>query len=208
MEILHNTITVNFMNSQYNQFIGMYNNVYSDGFCNHVISEFERLLSSNSCGNRQTTEGATKIQKQDEFYFLNLKNHNLSQFNGEDPTKIIFNGLQKCFDDYREEYDILKSLDLRCTSVKMQKTNPGGGYHIWHCEQGDESTSSRCLVYSVYLNDINDAGETEFLYQKLRIPPKENSMIIWPASYTHTHRGNVVHGNTSKYIITGWFYLS
>ena len=89
----------------------------------------------------------------------------------------------------------------------MQKTNPGGGYHLWHSEQGNEDHSARCLVYSLYLNDIDDAGETEFLYQKLRISPKENSMVIWPAAFTHTHRGNVVHGNKSKYIITGWFYL-
>jgi hypothetical protein len=59
----------------------------------------------------------------------------------------------------------------------------------------------------VYLNDIDEAGETEFLYQKRRISPKENTLIIWPAAFTHTHRGNVVHGAKSKYIITGWFDL-
>jgi hypothetical protein len=63
------------------------------------------------------------------------------------------------------------------------------------------------LVYIAYLNTIKDAGETEFLYQKIRIPPEENTMIIWPAAFTHTHRGNVVHGEKSKYIVTGWFYI-
>ena len=67
--------------------------------------------------------------------------------------------------------------------------------------------ANRALVYSAYLNTIEEAGETEFLYQRTRIPPKENTMIIWPAGFTHTHRGNVVYGNKSKYIITGWFYL-
>jgi hypothetical protein len=89
----------------------------------------------------------------------------------------------------------------------MQKTDPGAGYHIWHSEQQQGSDSARCLVYSAYLNDIDDAGETEFLYQRLRIVPKENTMILWPAAFTHTHRGNVVHGTKSKYIITGWFYI-
>jgi hypothetical protein len=63
------------------------------------------------------------------------------------------------------------------------------------------------LVYSAYLNTIEEAGETEFLYQKLRVAPKENTVVIWPAAFTHTHRGNVVHGDKSKYIITGWFYI-
>jgi 2OG-Fe(II) oxygenase superfamily len=195
------------MNAQYNQFIGMYNNVYRDGFCNHMITEFERVLSQGLCGNRQDSEGATKTRKQDNFYFLNLRQHSLSSFNGDGALPIFMNGLQRCFDDYVAEYDILKDIDLKCTSVKMQKTDPGAGYHVWHSEQGNGPDSARCLVYSLYLNDIEEAGETEFLYQKLRISPKENSMVIWPAAFTHTHRGNVVHGTKSKYIITGWFYL-
>jgi hypothetical protein len=195
------------MNAQYNQFIGMYNNVYQDGFCNHMISEFERVLSQGLCGNRQYGERAKKTQKQDNFYFLNLRQHPLSSFNDDGALPIFMNGLQRCFDAYVAEYDILKDVDLKCTSVKMQKTIPGAGYHVWHSEQMNGGSSGRCLVYSLYLNDIEEAGETEFLYQQLRIPPKENSMVIWPAAFTHTHRGNVVHGNKSKYIITGWFYL-
>ena len=74
-------------------------------------------------------------------------------------------------------------------------------------EQNNGNMSNRCLVWAIYLNDIENAGETEFLYQQLRIPPKENAAIIWPAAFTHTHRGNVVHGEKSKYIVTGWFYL-
>ena len=195
------------MITQYNGFIGMYQNVFPEGFCSHMISEFERLLSSGSCGNRQDGEGATKTTKEDYYYFLNVKNHPLSTFNGERVLDIFMNSLQNCFDDYVSEYDILKNLPLKCTTVKIQKTDPGAGYHVWHAEQGPESHSARCLVYSAYLNDIDDAGETEFLYQRLRIAPKENTMVIWPAAFTHTHRGNVVHGNKSKYIVTGWFYI-
>ena len=196
------------MNAKYNNFIGMYENVFPEYFCQHMISEFERLNSNGYCGNRQETENAKKYNKQDEFVFLNLKNHGVSSFQERNAEKIFFNRLQNCFDDYVEEYDILKHFDLRCTSVKMQKTVPGGGYHIWHSEQGNHQSANRGLVYAVYLNTLDEdgAGETEFLYQRIRIPPKENTLIIWPAAFTHAHRGNVVHGQTPKYIITGWFY--
>jgi hypothetical protein len=193
--------------SQYTDFIGMYRDFNPDGFCSHIIDEFERLLSSGSGSTRQEAEGSTKTRKDDYHHFLNMKHNAMSPFNDIAVLDIFWNGLQNCFDEYANEYDILKDYNLKCTSVKMQKTNPGAGYHLWHCEQGRDEASSRCLVYSLYLNDIDDAGETEFLYQKLRIAPKENSMIIWPAAFTHTHRGNVVHGNKSKYIITGWFYI-
>lgn len=197
------------MNSRYLDFIGFYENVYPDGFCNHMIEEFERLLSSGMCGNRQDFDKVTKTKKEDEFVFLNFKNHSPSRFNGDCPVRMFWEGLQNCYEEYSEEYDILKDLPIRCTSVKMQKTLPGGGYHVWHCEQNAGDMGNRILTYSLYLNTLgeNCAGETEFLYQRIRVPPKENSVIIWPASYTHTHRGNVVHGTEAKYIITGWFHL-
>lgn len=195
------------MNIRYHEFIGMYDNVFPDGFCSHMIEEFERLLSQGMCANRQDSEGARKYQKQDNFYFLNVKNHSFSDFNQTSVINIFTTGLQNCFDEYVNEYDILKDISLKSTAIKIQKTEPGGGYHIWHSEQGNGEQTNRCLVYSAYLNTIEDAGETEFLYQRVRIPPKENTMVIWPAGFTHTHRGNVVYGNKSKYIITGWFYL-
>jgi hypothetical protein len=195
------------MISQYNNFIGMYQDVYPDGFCNHLINEFERLLQSGVCNNRQAAENTTKTRKEDFHYFMNLRSNPMSPFNDICVNEIFITGLQNCFDDYVDEFDILKDYNLRCTTLKMQKTEPGAGYHVWHSEQGPDADASRCLVYSAYLNTIEEAGETEFLYQKLRVAPKENTVIIWPAAFTHTHRGNVVHGDKSKYIITGWFYI-
>lgn len=195
------------MNFKYIDFIGMYENVFPDGFCDHLIKEFERLLILGVCNDRQKSERVLKTKKEDYHYFMNIKSNSFSSFDQNGVDEIFIDGLQKCFDEYINEFDILKDYRLRCTTLKMQKTEPGAGYHIWHSEQGPDSDASRCLVYIAYLNTIEDAGETEFLYQKIRIPPKENSMVIWPASFTHTHRGNVVHGHKSKYIVTGWFYL-
>ena len=69
------------MKAQYNDFIGMYQEVFPDGFCSHVISEFERLLVSGACSNRQDSEGTTKTRKQDFHYFLNMRNNVMSNFN-------------------------------------------------------------------------------------------------------------------------------
>ncbi len=94
------------MISQYNQFIGMYQNVFPDGYCNHVINEFERLLVSGACNNRQTSEGAKKTAKQDYHYFMNMRGHVMSPFNDIDVLNIFWTGLQNCFDEYVSEYDI------------------------------------------------------------------------------------------------------
>jgi len=63
--------------------------------------------------------------------------------------------------------------------------------------------ASRLIAWSLYLNDIDLGGETEFLYLKRRINAKAGRLVIWPAGFTHTHRGNPPLSN-DKYILTGW----
>ena len=58
------------------------------------------------------------------------------------------------------------------------------------------------------MNDIDEAGETEFLYQNKRLVPKKNRLLIWPADWTHTHRGNPPIGQKDKYILTTWIQES
>lgn len=199
------------MDIYYQDFIGFYENVYPDGWCDHMIKEFDSYYEKGFCGNRKQREGehVSKLQKDDSSLFLDYRNHPnaFRPFNGVETIQIFRTGLQNCFDEYVSEYEGLQEHEIRNSSIKMQRTDPGQGYHVWHFEQAN-TDPARILVYALFLNTIEQAGETEFLYQKLRISPKENSMIIWPASYTHTHRGNVVHGNKSKYIITGWFHLN
>jgi hypothetical protein len=196
------------MQSKYTDFIGLYDNVFEDGFCDQVIKEFEYLYNEGVIRNRQDEIGnPKKHQKNDDWFVLNFKQNFTSKFNGEPIFVPLLRGIQECFSDYMDEFDILKDVNISGSILKVQKTPPGGGYHLWHFEQSYDEMSTRCLVYAIYLNTIEEAGETEFLYQKLRIPPKENTAMIWPASFTHTHRGNVVHGDKSKYIITGWFNL-
>lgn len=196
------------MNVEIKDFIAVYKNVYPEGYCQHLINEFERLVDSGAGVNRQRGEGALKHNKDDLQLGLNFGVHTVAQFNNDSTTSVFFNGLQRCYDHYCEQFSVLRDGKINGTAMKMQRTDPGGGYHVWHGEQGNGNHADRVLVYMLYLNtlDQDGAGETEFLYQQRRISPEENSMVLWPAAFTHAHRGNVVHGNKSKYIVTGWFY--
>ena len=57
-------------------------------------------------------------------------------------------------------------------------------------------------LVSIFFNDLEDSGETEFLYQKKKIKPKAGRVLIFPGSFTHLHRGNPPY--EAKYIATGW----
>jgi hypothetical protein len=89
--------------------------------------------------------------------------------------------------------------------VIIQHYLPNGGYKVWHTERGsaNNQTSNRHLVFMTYLNDVTDGGGTEFLNQSLTVQAKKGRTLIWPADWTHTHRG-VVSPSQEKYIITGW----
>jgi len=90
--------------------------------------------------------------------------------------------------------------------INIQRYLPNGGYHGWHCErsEGKSPMTSRHLVFMTYLNDIDDAGETEFLYQQTKIRPERGLTLIWPTDWTHYHRG-IASATQEKYIVTGWF---
>ena len=87
--------------------------------------------------------------------------------------------------------------------LKYKKTSTEG-YHVWHIGMAHiEMPQYRVIVFSIYLNDVEEGGETEFLHQSVRVKPKKGRIVFWPASYPFVHRGNPpLKGE--KYIVTGW----
>ena len=97
---------------------------------------------------------------------------------------------------------------LRPGAINLQRYRAdAGGYPYWHCElyprDASAETLHRTLLWTVYLNDGFDEGETEFLYQRRRIAPRTGSLLVAPTAFTHTHRGNMPRG-ADKYIATSW----
>ena len=108
--------------------------------------------------------------------------------------------------------------DLRLQAIAAKAFRPGainlqkyiadeGGYPRWHCEvypeSGNPETLYRTLLWTIYLNDEFDEGETEFYHQARKIVPKTGSLLLAPAVFTHTHRGNMPRRG-HKYIATSW----
>lgn len=120
--------------------------------------------------------------------------------------------LQESVDQYINKYKYCNNFASFGISegVFIQHYLPKQGYHKWHCERTSARmpATTRHLVFMLYLNDVNDGGETEFYYQKVKIKPVKGKMLIWTADWTHTHRG-IPSPTEEKYIITGWFnYLN
>lgn len=90
-------------------------------------------------------------------------------------------------------------------NFNIQYYPPNGGFKVFHFERnGNLKSLTRFLTFMTYLNDVDDGGETEFFYQKIKIKPKKGLTLIWPVDWTHTHRG-IVSPTEEKMIVTGWY---
>ena len=198
----------------FNEGIGVLENYASKEWCQILIDSFEmyneQKLSKNILNDHFHVEGtnAGKTQfkegtlgRHDEQLFLEVADSTLASH-----TNMI---IGSAFELYVNEYQgVTNSADpVSSWTCKIQKTQAGGGYHIWHCEDGAFVYRDRVLTWMMYLNDIpvENGGATDFLHQKCSFQPTTGTMVMWPATYTHMHRGSFLTGDIPKYIATGWF---
>jgi len=185
-------------------FIGIYENAFSKEYCERTIKYFDNMQKNGFTQNRMQAENTSNVLKDDLSFYSHNEQHINSQFSGNLHTE--FNEI--FWKIYREQYApnfaVLESSGKHNNyAFKIQKTGIGGGYHVWHYESDTRENCHRLLTWMVYLNDVEEGGETEFLYQHKRVKPEQGTLVIWPASFTHTHRGNPPLSN-EKYIVTGW----
>ena len=111
------------------------------------------------------------------------------------------------FIDYLENWSFLKGKwgNMYIGPFNIQKYHIGGHYNTWHSERENLASSHRVLAWMTYLNDVESGGHTDFLHYDLSLKPEKGKTVIWPAEWTHAHRGNPVE--SEKYIITGWFHF-
>ena len=194
-------------------FIGVWENFVPGSFCDKLIEYFEYIYKNHSIieiDNCLVPDGIDLgiIMNGDEQYNGNLNRKDVSfllNYTSGTYTGQVYQFLISCVTHYIKEFSQLGKTALFSSDIKFQKTSPGGGYHLWHYENGAVSHGQREFTWMIYLNDIPDGeGETEFLYQHRRIKPTRGTVVVFPAGYTHVHRGNTVL-TTDKYILTGWY---
>ena len=192
------------MDVEIKDFVGVFRNAYSKEFCAQAIEVFDEAEKMGLTVNRQQNEGAPRIHKHDTSLFIQP----CQEFNAyncrkiaETVTSVFWNSV---YPAYSAEFDALSICSPHGVyTVKVQKTPIGGGYHVWHLETGSRETANRLMAYVLYLNDVDEGGETEFLYYPRRIKPEAGTLVLFPGGYTHTHRGNPPISG-AKYIVTGW----
>ena len=181
-----------------NDFIMVIDDLISKEDCEQYIEWIEHYISHSVM-----LKESDKLHDRDHFT-MNFNNHySYDLLSGDNLSIKFLPSISASINDYLKQFSVLGRERLLIYDTKVKKIPIGGGFHNWHYENSGLHTSHRRLVIQLYLNTIDEGGETEFLYINKRIQAKEGSLIIFPSGYTHTHRGNPPIGGT-KYIIGSW----
>lgn len=168
--------------------------------CDDIIEWFENEA--------KTTDGCLTCNGENFYNYDRKKSTDAKLQDNKELCDRYFSQLKKITNKYIQEYHFCNenSAFAIIQSINVQKYKPAEGFFAWHSERASrfEPDSSRHLVFMTYLNDVTDGGETEFYYQQVKMKPKKGLTLIWPADWTHTHRG-ISSPTQEKYIVTGWY---
>jgi hypothetical protein len=89
------------------------------------------------------------------------------------------------------------------TGYKIQHYRKNEGHFKWHFDAIGPGTWERQLAMIIYLNSVQDGGETCFHRQDLQVKPIAGDAVIFPTFWTHAHCGQIPRSE-DKYIISSF----
>jgi len=180
--------------------------------CDELIKWFQENkenhssgVVSKSLGNESVTDSSSKVSTDFCFNADDVigKNH----FNGGLVLTTYLKELQEALEEYINVYPFCnKGHPFSIDMVNIQYYKPYQGFKKLHYERSHKNNFCRHLTFMTYLNSLEDGGGTEFVYQRKVINAVKGKTVIFPADWTHVHRG-VISPTEEKYIITGWYVL-
>jgi hypothetical protein len=82
------------------------------------------------------------------------------------------------------------------------KYEKGSGFYLPHADSSRQFP--RIFSSVLYLNDVEDGGETYFNKFNITVRPKENTMIVFPSNYAYIHEARPPKSE-QKYVVVDWF---
>lgn len=167
-----------------------------DFLCRDMIQRFEAHADEQYQGRIGQTVHMDRSIKKSTDLVVSGKPH------WKDVDSNLFRSLGLAMKEFREAFPYFKG-PFKDMGYAIQRTLPGEHYH-WHIDGGSHEFSQRQLVAVWYLNDVpGPGGETEFLFQDVKIRPEEGKLLLFPPFWTHEHRGVTLEQGV-KYIATTW----
>jgi hypothetical protein len=179
-----------------NTFIFEKHNALDKHLCDSAIKRFEAHTDDQYEGRIGQLADKDRSIKKSTDLVVSGKEH------WKDFDQELFKSMGNAILEFRETFPYFKG-PFKDMGYAIQRTRPGEHYH-WHIDGGSHDFSQRQLVAIWYLNDVSGpGGETEFLFQDIRIKPEAGKLVLFPPFWTHEHRGVTLEKGV-KYIATTW----
>ena len=85
----------------------------------------------------------------------------------------------------------------------MRKYFKDSGGYDYHNDFILGKDTTRFMTFIIYLNNVNEGGETKFLHQNKKVKPLYGRLMIFPPTHNYLHIGLPPISN-DKYIITSF----
>lgn len=181
-----------------NTLIGEY--TIPNDVCDGIVSFYEENPQYHDRGHvtKSNGRGAVDLEVKDSY---DMK---VDPRTREPRFQAYVKALHGCLVQYEQDFMRVKiPMGIKEVMSIQKYYPPSGGFKKFHCERTCMEVVDRLLVFMTYLNDVDDGGETEFLFQDKLYKPVKGQTLIWSADWTHMHRG-LPSPTQEKMIITGW----
>jgi hypothetical protein len=101
------------------------------------------------------------------------------------------------------QFPSLQASPLQCTGYKIQHYRKSEGHFKWHFDAVGPGGWERQLALIIYLNSVEDGGETCFHRQALKFRPVAGNALFFPPFWTHMHCGEIPRSG-DKYVISSF----
>lgn len=179
---------------KYNNFIYVYDDVLSSDTCDQMRQEFEKSPDIYE----GITGSGKSDKKQNHELYINPKHHN---------WKILDQQLYKIFSSYSKDYfscfDWL-NFNYRDVGYFIKKYRRSHDYFRTHVDASALKNSARILSAIIYLNTVEQGGETEFTNLNIKVQPKTGRLLFFPPMWMYPHRA-IMPVSADKYTVNTFF---
>jgi len=173
------------------RYIKIYDDVIDADSCNMLIGKFE-------AAEEDQYEEVRQVERDKAIAFTQI-----NLVNNEDWASVQ-NGMLEVFQDYIMAYindckiapkQWPQTYGYEAIRMKRYLNNNYDRFDP-HVDVMNQETSRRFLSFFIYLNDVDEGGETEFLnlykpgtYIPFRVRPKRGRMLMFPPTWQYYHAG-------------------
>lgn len=179
-----------------NDLIQIYDNAVKPDICEFLINFFE---------NNEENQEKVKNDKKPNFTQINLtecskKDKQIDNIHN-DLIRIVLNYKKKYYNFVYSDC-FPESNAFEYFRIKRYNLNSDEAFDT-HVDVKDYETARRFLCFMIYLNDVEDGGETTF--QDLTIKPKKGKLVVFPPMWMFPYCGKEPLSN-SKYILSTYLH--